>query len=108
MLKSIKNKVLRVFHQNIRGLRNKTNELISSMHSNLPHILCLTEHHMKQLELEHFHIENYNLGARYCRKTLEKGGVSIFVHKNLKFTKINLEDYCKDQDLCFKVRLYIF
>jgi hypothetical protein len=26
-------------------------------------------------------------------------GVSIFVHKNLKFTKINLEDYCKDQDL---------
>jgi hypothetical protein len=61
LLKSIKNKVLRVFHQNIRGLRNKTNELISSMHSNLPHILCLTEHHMKQLELEHIHIENYNL-----------------------------------------------
>jgi hypothetical protein len=25
--------------------------------------------------------------------------VSIFVHKNLKFTKINLEDYYKDQDL---------
>jgi exonuclease III len=68
MLKSIKNKVLRVFHQNIRGLRNKTNELISSMHTNLPHITCLTEHRMKQLELEHFHIENYNLGARYCRK----------------------------------------
>ncbi|PNF30772.1 hypothetical protein B7P43_G06180, partial [Cryptotermes secundus] len=69
------------------------------MNSNLPHILCLTEHHMKQLELEHLHLENYNLGARYCRKTLEKGGVSIFVHENLKFTKINLEDYCKDQDL---------
>jgi hypothetical protein len=33
---------------------------------------------MKQLELEHIHIENYNLGARYFRKTLEKGGVSIF------------------------------
>jgi hypothetical protein len=67
------------------------------MNSDLPHILCLTEHHTKQLELEHLLIENYNLGARYCR-TLEKGGVSIFVHKNLKFNKINLEDYCKDQD----------
>jgi hypothetical protein len=33
---------------------------LSSMHSNLPHILCLTEHHIKQLELEHIHIENYN------------------------------------------------
>jgi hypothetical protein len=32
-------------------------------------------------------------------QTLEKGGGSIFVHKNLKFTKINLEDYCKYQDL---------
>jgi hypothetical protein len=31
-LKSIKSKVLRVFHQNMRELRNKTNELISSMH----------------------------------------------------------------------------
>jgi hypothetical protein len=63
------------------------------MHSNLPHILCLTEHHMKQLELEHFHIENYNLGARYCRKTLEKGGVSIFVHKliiSLNFTSFSI------------------
>jgi hypothetical protein len=65
---------------------------LTSMHSNLPHILCLTEHHMKQLELEHIHIENYNLGATYCRKALEKGIVNIFVH-NLKFTKINLEDY---------------
>jgi hypothetical protein len=32
-------------------------------------------------------------------KTLEKGGVGIFVHKNLTFTKINLENYWKDQDL---------
>jgi hypothetical protein len=33
-----------------------------------------------------------------AEKTLEKG-VSIFVHMNLKFTKINLEYYCKDHDL---------
>jgi hypothetical protein len=77
----------------------KQNELISSTNSDLAHILCPTEHHTKQFELEHFHVENYNLGVRCCRRTLEKWGVSIFVHKNLKFTKINLEDYCKDQDL---------
>jgi hypothetical protein len=58
----------------------KQNELISSMNSDLQHILCLTEHHMKQLELEYFLIENYNLGAKYCR-TLEKGGVSILYIK---------------------------
>jgi hypothetical protein len=48
-LKSIKSTVLRVIHKNIIELRNKTNKLISSMHSYLPHILCLTEHYMKQL-----------------------------------------------------------
>jgi hypothetical protein len=65
-LKSIKSKELRVFHQNIRGLRNTPNEIKSAMHTNRPHILCLTEPHMKPLELEHIRIENYNLGATYC------------------------------------------
>jgi hypothetical protein len=60
------------------------------MHPNFPHILCLTEHHMKQLELEYIHIEHYYLGANYCRKSLEKGGVSIFVNENLKSSSINL------------------
>jgi hypothetical protein len=73
LLKSMKNKVLRVFHQNIRGLRNKTNELISSMNSNLPHIQCLTEHHMKQLELEHFHVKNYNLVLDIVEEHSRKG-----------------------------------
>jgi hypothetical protein len=67
-LKSVNNKVLKVFHQNIRGLRNKINELLCSLHPVLPHILCLTEHHMTQLELDHVHIENFKLGAKYCRK----------------------------------------
>jgi hypothetical protein len=31
------------------------------MYSAVSHILCLTEHHMKRLELEHTHIE-----ARSC------------------------------------------
>jgi hypothetical protein len=74
LLKSMKNKVLGVFHQKEgRGLRNKTNELISSMNSNLPHIPCLTEHHMKQLELEHFHIENNNLVLDIVKNTKERG-----------------------------------
>jgi len=46
---------------------------------------------MKQLKLEHISIENNNLVTKYCKKTLERerGGVNIFVHKNLKFTNIN-------------------
>jgi hypothetical protein len=40
-----------LFYQNICGLRKKADELSSSVHSNLPHILCLSEHHLKQFRL---------------------------------------------------------
>ena len=35
-----------IFHQNIRGLYNKTDELVNSWTTVSPHILCLTEHHL--------------------------------------------------------------
>jgi hypothetical protein len=41
------------------------------------------------------HTENYYLRVNYFRKGLQKVGVNIFVHENLKSTSINLE-YCKD------------
>jgi len=61
--------------------------------------MCLTEHHLKYLQLEKFHIENYNLGAHYCRQQCKKGGVAIFVHNSLGFTNINIAQHCKDQDI---------
>jgi len=45
------------------------------MFPNLPNILCFSEHHLKQFELDHMNIDNYKLGAVYCRKFLGKGGV---------------------------------
>ena len=43
---------LSIYHQNIRGLRGKVNELISQLYPSLPHILCLSEHHMADCELQ--------------------------------------------------------
>jgi hypothetical protein len=95
-VKSTKHKILKGFHQNIQGLKNKRNELISSLYSATPHVLCLTEHNMKRQELK-----NCRLGAKYCRQSMEKG-VSIFVQKNLKFTNVYIEEYClyKDTEAC--------
>jgi exonuclease III len=88
-----------LYHQNICGLRRKVDELISSMCPNLPHILCLSEHHLKQLELDQIHLEGYKLASSYCRKSLEKGGVCIFAHKNLNCLNINCNKYCREQDI---------
>jgi hypothetical protein len=75
----------KIFHQNTRGLENKTGELLSHLHPDFPHVLCLTEHHLKHVQMEKFHIENYKLGAHYCRQQREKGGVAIFFHNSLAF-----------------------
>jgi hypothetical protein len=85
-----RNKSLKIFHQNIRGLWNKSNELYCHLHHDLPHILCLSEHHLSESELQLIHLTNYSLGANYCRKTLLKGGVSIFVYRNLIYNTINI------------------
>jgi hypothetical protein len=60
--------ILNVFHQNIRAVRDITNELISSLLPELPQILCTTEHHLKEHELERISIDRYNLGAKFCKK----------------------------------------
>ena len=89
----------KIFHQNIRRLRKKTKELLSRLHSNFHHVLCLTEHHLKYLQLEKVHIGNYNLGAHYCRQLCEKGGAAIFVHNSLSFSNIDIAQHCKEQDI---------
>jgi len=42
----------KTFHQNIRGLGKKAGELLSHLHPDFPHVLCLTQHHLKYLQLE--------------------------------------------------------
>ena len=49
---------LKASHQNIQVLKQKTNELLHSLHSDLPHIICTREHHLNQLELDNISIEN--------------------------------------------------
>ena len=43
---------LTIYHQNVKGLRGKANELLSQLYPNFPHVLCLSEHHMNHLELQ--------------------------------------------------------
>jgi len=99
---------LSIFHQNIRGLFNKTDELLTSWSTEVPHILCLSEHHLLKHEINNTWIQNYNLGASYCRKNRKGGGVGIFIQENLTFSKIELDEFCNDQDLeVCAVQLYL-
>jgi len=90
---------LSIFHQNICGIKGKTDELIGSISPNFPHILCFSEHHLKTFELELISIDGFRLGAAHSRQILKGGGVCTFVRNNLECTNIELDKYCKEQDI---------
>jgi hypothetical protein len=91
--------LLNIFHQNIRGLRNKSDELINSfvVDSINPYILCLSEHHMEEQDLLNLTVMGYSLGSSYCRWNLQKGGVCIFVREDQSFNKTDTSLHCAEQ-----------
>jgi hypothetical protein len=93
------NNLFKIYHQNTRGLKGKTNEIMLSLITEAPHLICLTEHHLKNYEIDATPIPKYQLGVKYCRKKFKNCGVCIYIQEALKFTNINLQKHCKEQDI---------
>ena len=62
-------------------------------------MLCLTEHHFKEQEIESLAIEHYTVSAKFCRHNLKQGGTCIIVHESLTFTNIDLQEFCIEEDI---------
>ena len=90
---------LTIYHQNVRGLGNKVGDLETHILPLLPQIICLTKHHLSNLEIGNININQYLLGAFYCRSNHKFGGVNIFVHESLTYSTTDLNRYCYDHDL---------
>lgn len=88
-----------MFHQHITGLRDKNSELLGLILPKLPHVVCLTEHHLREQEIENLSIAHYTLDAKFCRQNLKHGGTGIFVHESLAITNIDLQEFCMEQDI---------
>ena len=65
----------------------------------LPQVVCLTEHHLKDHEIENRSMPYYTLGAKFCRKNMKQGGTCIFVHESLECNLIDLQKYCVEQEI---------
>jgi len=81
-----RSKSLKMFHQNIRSLVNKSNELSCHLRHDLPHILCLSEHHLSESELQLIHLTNYSLGTNYCTKNFSK---EVLVYLSIETFRIH-------------------
>jgi hypothetical protein len=62
-------------------IKGKINEFMLQLLTEAPHLICLTEHHLKDYEIDVTPISNYKLGAKYCREKLKNGGVCIYIQK---------------------------
>jgi exonuclease III len=93
------NNLFKICHQNIRGIKGKINEFMLQLLTEAPHLICLTEHHLKDYEIDVTPISNYKLGAKYCRNKLKNGGICIYIQETLKFSNIILLKHCKEQDI---------
>jgi hypothetical protein len=63
------------------------------------HLICFSEHHIKDMHLNTPHIPMYKLSATYSRNILKCGGICIYIKDSIEHYTINLNDYCKEQDL---------
>jgi hypothetical protein len=92
-----KKQILKIYHQNICGLGSKTDELLASLYPNLPDILCISEHYLNLMQIQLISMEDYRLGAEFCRQSFHKGGVCMFIQKQFSFLVINIEKFCKEK-----------
>jgi hypothetical protein len=68
---------LTMYHQNIRGIINKT-ELLLSFTSELPHVICPSEHQLKDYEINTIALNEYILASQYSRNNFrQKASVAV-------------------------------
>jgi hypothetical protein len=91
--------LFKTFHQSIRGLKSDVDELSNTLFPDYPHIMCLTEHHLEDYEINNLYIDHFKLGSKYCRHKFKNSGLCIFVYKGLEFFLISLDKYCKEKDI---------
>ena len=90
---------LKVYHQNIRGMKGKLDHLSNFLYSDPPHIVCLTEHHLNDQEINLIAFDQYKLSAKFCRKHHKNGGSCIFVHESINFNTIPTDHVIKNRTL---------
>lgn len=87
---------LKIIHQNVQGASAKFEHLEVLVELYSPDILCLSEHFLRQAELDMFHLPGYVVSSAFCRSKLRKGGVCIVSKDILDIEPLDIEHFCKE------------
>jgi hypothetical protein len=88
-----------IYHQNIRSLNKKKDELSIKLQEiqDRPHLICLSEHHMRREEMLDFSFPGYKLANSFCRETNFKGGVCILARNYMIYQPTDINKLCKEK-----------
>jgi hypothetical protein len=81
-----------IFHQNIRGLKDKHDKMICSLISfNInPQLICISEHYTIEHNLSTISLENYKLAVNFSHVNYQGGGTCIFIRNNLTYSPLTV------------------
>lgn len=82
---------IKLIHQNIRGLFNKLNETEIFLEHESPDFVCLTEHNLKDMQLQSLVLKNYGCRSAFCRSSMRGGGVGIWSRPNISCTALDCQ-----------------
>jgi hypothetical protein len=81
-----------IYHQNIRNIKNKKEELAIFLNdeSNNPDIICISEHHLSESGLLAFSVTGYKRATGFSRNIRRNGRVCILVKDNISYQELEL------------------
>jgi len=56
----------KILHQNTGGFKSNVDELSNSLSPDHPNIICVTEHHLKNYEINNLPIDRFKLKYKFC------------------------------------------
>jgi hypothetical protein len=85
-----------ILHQSVRGLSDKSDELMCSLISNkfTPHFICLSEHYTTSQNLSTISLDNYYLSSSFSHINHIGTGVRIFTGADLQYTICDVSQFC--------------
>jgi hypothetical protein len=87
-----------IYHQNM-SVNKKKDELNIMLQEfqDLPHLICLSEHHMRKEEILDSSFPGYKLANSFCREKNFRGGVCILARNDVIYQPIDLNKLCKEK-----------
>lgn len=87
---------LRLLHQNVRGFLCNYISLEVLLNIELPDIVCFSEHFLRNNEIGMAAFSGFTMASAYCRSSMNRGGVCLFIKESLTFKVIDVSAFCRE------------